>query len=322
MAIPLLVVYAAVGFLAAPAFISRTNVTSILFSAAVLLPAVVGMQLLLVLGRFDLSIGAIASLAGMVAGLSLERFHSMPLAVGFALCIGMVAGLLNGLVVSRFQINPLIATLAMMGIGRSLSLVINEGRIVAGSSSEIEWKQLGWITDARFAGIPVLILIAACIVCVSSLAATHAVILRRFYAVGDNPTAASHAGINVPWLVTLGFLLTGLGAAAVGTLQASRTLSASPLQFQTLAIEAITACLIGGGTLAGGRGSILGAALGLILVCATTNLVVILGISVHWKEFAIGLLLLLAVLGSPIVNRIGGLLFKQKNNLTKHETKN
>ena len=314
LAAPLLVIYAAIGAVLAPAFISPNNLISVLFSVAVLLPAVIGMQLLLVLGRFDLSVGATASLAGMVAALSLARYHSIPLAICLALSLGILVGLINGIMVSRLRVDPLIATLAMMGITSSLALVINDGRIVAGLPSGF-----GWIITARIAGIPYLILIALCLVCVAGLAAAHIVVFRRFYAVGANPEAASHAGINIKLLVTFGFILTGLGAAVVGTLQASRTLSASPLQFQSLAIEAIAACLIGGSALTGGRGGIVGAAIGLIVVCATNNLVVILGISVYWKECAIGLLLLSAVLGSPIVNRIRGLLSKHQNNHAAYE---
>ncbi len=315
LATPLLVIYAIVGITLAPAFVSTTNIISVLFSAAVLLPAVVGMQLLLVLGRFDLSVGATASLAGMVTGLLLARFHSISLAISAGVFIGVLVGLVNGVAVTRFRVDPLIATLATMGITRSLALVINNGRIVAGLPSGY-----AWIAETRIAGTPVLILISAGLVCLTSLAATHAVALRRFYALGNNPEAAAHAGINVGLLVTFGFALCGLGAAIVGALQASRTLSAAPLEFQTLAVEAIAACLIGGSALTGGRGGILGAATGLIVVCATNNLVVILGISVFWKECAVGLLLLCAVLGGPAANQIKGLLSNHKSNHKINET--
>lgn len=295
LAIPVFAIYALAGLYFEPRFLSAANLTSILFSATILLPAVIGMQLLLILGKFDLSTGATASLAAMVSGMFLLGHpSSQTLAVGLGLSVGATMGLAIGTVVSRVGIDPLIATLAAMGMARSLSLVINDGRIVAGLPDSF-----GWVVAATLGGVPVLILLGGAGTGIMALLTSHLVVFRRFYAAGANPVAAAHAGLNVKVLVALGYVLAGIGAAGTGLLQQSRTLSASPLGFDTLAIEAITAAMIGGATLSGGRGGIWGAAAGMVVVTATTNLVTMLGISVYWKDFAVGALLVFAVTIGP-----------------------
>jgi ribose/xylose/arabinose/galactoside ABC-type transport system permease subunit len=296
---PILIVYLILGGMFVPHFLGTTNITSILFSVAALLPAVLGMQLLLVLGRFDLSIGGTASLSGMLAGLILMRYGSVSLAICLGLMVGATVGGIAGYVISHFRVDPLIATLALLGVVRSLALVANDGRIVAGLPD-----RFGWIADARVATIPVLIVLSIFLVVGAAAATRHLVIFRRFYAAGNNPAAAAHAGLNVPGLLILGYVLAGVGAALTGLIQASRTLSSSPLLFDSLAIEAITACIIGGGSLSGGRGGMFGAAVGLLVVSATDNLVIMLGISVYWQSLAVGVLLLIAVLGSPMAEEV------------------
>ena len=295
LAVPILLLYIAAGAFLVREFLSANNITSIFFSAAILLPAVAGTQLLLVLGRFDLSVGATASLSGMFAGLCLTLSGSLIVAICSGLIMGILIGWISGSLVSRLHIDPLVATLAVMGMVRSLALVINGGQIVAGLPSS-----LGWITEARLFDIPFLILFVILFTFIATVITKHAVLFRRFYAAGNNVIAASHAGVNVTRLVTLGYILAGLGAALTGLLQISRTRSASPLIFDTLALEAIAACMIGGSSLSGGRGSILGAAIGLLVLIATRNLVVMLGITVFWKDFTTGILLLLAVVGRPV----------------------
>jgi len=115
---------------------------------------------------------------------------------------------------------------------------------------------------------------------------------RRLYAVGARPNAANHAGIHVDKTIVAGYVAIALGSAATGLIQTSRTLSASPLIFDTLGLEMIAACIIGGSTLKGGQGTMIGATLGLLVVTSTRNLVVLLDISVFWKDGSLGLLLL------------------------------
>jgi ribose/xylose/arabinose/galactoside ABC-type transport system permease subunit len=293
-AVPLLLAYAVVGLALAPPFLSSINIISILYSAAVLVPAVLGMQVLLTLGRFDLSTGAIAALAGMVAGVCLLRSNSIVLAVFVGIMVGIVSGAIIGFLISYIKVDPLIATLAAMGIGRSLALVVNGGGVVPGLPS-----QFGWLAEASIKGLPVLIVVALAAILLAAFLNRNAVLFRRFYAAGSNPLAAAYSGINVKALVVLGYILAGICAAATGLIQSSRTLSAGPQIFDTLAIDAIAACIIGGSSLTGGRGGVLGASLGLVVITATDNMVIMLNIPVYWRGLVVGVLLLGVVALGP-----------------------
>jgi ribose transport system permease protein len=279
-------------------FVSVENLISIMFSCAITIPVVMGMQALLILGYFDLSVGAAASLITMIFGIAVLRFDSIAFGALLAICSAVGIGMINGLLVSMVMINPLISTLAMMGILRSLSLGINDGRIVSGLP-----LALSTMTNSRIAFLPAIVLIGFGLVVVLELCFRFAVRFRRFYAAGGNPVAANNAGIRVTSLVIAGYIGVTIGAATTGLIQASRTLSASPLLFDDLALEAIAACILGGGTLKGGQGTMVGALLGLIVVTSTRNMVVLLDVPVYWKDLAIGLLLLVLTSFDFIMSR-------------------
>jgi len=283
----ILVFYFSCGFSYLPSFLHTENLISILFSCAITLPVAMGMQALLILGFFDLSVGAIASFIGMVFGLSLLASGSFVLAIVVALFCALVIGIANGLFVTKLSINPLISTLAMTGILRSLSLSVNDGRIVSSLP-----QALSGIVSVRLADIPVLILLGFLLVVALEFCFRYVVPFRRLYAVGANPPAANHAGIHVASVVVAGYIAIAVGSAATGIIQTSRTLSGSPLIFDTLGLEMIAACIIGGSTLRGGQGTMIGAALGSLVVTSTRDFVVLLDVSVFWKDGALGLLLL------------------------------
>ena len=295
-AVPILLLYIGLGIFIVPPFLSAGNLISIFYSATVLVPAALGMQLLLTLGRFDLSTGATAALAGMVAAIELLSSNSVLVAVILSIAVGVASGALAGYLVAYVKIDPLIATLATMGIGRSLSLISNGGGVIAGLP-----PSFGILATARILGLPVLTLLACAAIILAIFLTRHAVLFRRLYAAGSNSAAATHSGINVKALTATGYILAGVGAALTGLIQSTRTLSASPQIFESLAIDTIAACIIGGSSLAGGRGSMLGAALGLIAVSSTDNIVIMLDIPVYWRSLAVGILLLSAVIWSPSI---------------------
>jgi ribose transport system permease protein len=283
----ILALYVFCGFLYVPSFLKTENLISILFSCAITLPVVMGMQALLILGFFDLSVGAIASFIGMAFALSLSDYDSFVFATMIAFFCALAIGIANGLFVTKLSINPLISTLAMTGIWRSLSLTMNGGRIVSSLP-----QALSAIVSLRVANIPVLVPLGIFLVFALELCFRYVVPFRRLYAVGAKPTAANHAGIHVDNTIVAAYVAIAVGSAATGVIQASRTLSASPLIFDTLGLEMIAACIIGGSTLKGGQGTMIGAALGSLVVTSTRDLVVLLDVSVFWKDGELGLLLL------------------------------
>jgi ribose transport system permease protein len=294
LALGILAIYAAIGLAFVGPFLTVSNITGILFATAVVIPVTLGMQSLLIVGRFDLSVGSTATLVGMIAGLTIASTGSVVTGFVAGIIVALGIGTANSLLILAVRVDPLIATLGMMGILRSLSLAVVDGQVVS-----LPGVGLSALTSATWGSLPILVVGATALVVVSELAFRWCVPFRRFYAVGDNSVEADHSGISVGRTVVLAYSFAAVGAALTGLIQMSRTQSASPTTFQQLAIESIAACLIGGASLRGGRGTMLGAALGLLVVVATNNLVLMLEVPVYWKDFAIGLLLIAAV-GFPL----------------------
>lgn len=277
-----------------PAFLSAPNLSSILHSTALIMPAVLSTQALLLLGRFDLSLGAIAALAGVVVAM-LSQEHPLAVALAGGAAVGIIVGGANGLAIARYRVDPLIATLATMGMARSIASVVSDGRVVTSASSGL--AALGGATVSFLSPVVVL---AFCLLLVAEWAFRAMRFFRRFYVIGGNLTAATHSGIRVVATTVLAYCLASFGAVLTAVLQVARTSSASSNSFPSLALETIAACLVGGATLTGGRGTMTGSALGALVVVASRNVVLMLGVSVFWQDFAIGALLLFAAGGSTM----------------------
>lgn len=310
----ILLIYWIFGYLYEPDFISVQNINTILYSSSVLLPACLGMQVLIILGKFDLSVGAVASLSGMVSGFILASGENLFVAIISGVFVATVTGLLNGFLVAYLSIDSLIATLAMTGIARSISLAVNDGQVVTGFADTI-FDLNSW----SIAGLSVFVVVSGAIIVISEFIFRHAVFFRRFYATGGNPLATTLSGVRVPLMLTAGYCLASIGASITGILQISRTMSASPTIFNDLALDTLAACIIGGSSLTGGKGTMLGAALGLIVVGATRNLVTLAEIAVYWKEFAVGMLILLAIFVDLLQSRLR--LAWRNNLISKHQEK-
>jgi len=270
-------------------FLRFGNLVAIATSCLVLLPAAIGMQALLVAGRFDLSLGALSALIGVITALGLSWGFSWYFAAIVALLCGLLISTFTALMVSVFRFDVLIATLAMMWIARSLALVLADGKTIGPLFDEV-----GEIAAARVLGIDVSLLVAVGFALLVAFMLRFQLHCRRLYAVGSNESAARSAGINVVAELILAFGIATAGAAVTGLIQLVRSESASPLVFQELSLECIAACVLGGAALRGGRGSVLGACLGLLVVVALRNFVLALEVHVYWRYLAIGVLLLIA----------------------------
>jgi ribose transport system permease protein len=275
-----------------PTFFASGNVFSVGHDFGILLPAVIGMQVLLLLGRFDLSIGAQASLAGMVFASLLLDFR---LGIALALLGGMLTlalfGFLNGILVGILRLESLIVTLATMGFASSLALNVNGGAILTGVRNLLG----GYGSDA-FWGAPQTFATSVFLTVLLAFGMKYIRPLYYIRCVGSNAIAAANSGIRTGYVFILAFAIASCGAALTGLFHTVRIGSASPLVFSTLPLEAIAACVIGGASLSGGRGSIFGAAAGLAVILATQNLVALAEISVYWKHLAVGAMLLSAAI--------------------------
>jgi ribose transport system permease protein len=219
-----------------------------------------GMALVVATRGIDLSVGSVMALSAAVLPLYLG--YGPGPAIVMALVVGGLVGLVNGTAVAFFGVQPIIATLALLVAGRALALVLADGRLV-----EIFDPTLGWIGNGSAAGIPVTLLITAALAVVVAVLVRRAAFGRRVVAIGGNRTAATMAGLPVRRTLLAVYVLSGLLAAVAGVVNTAR-LGASDPSFVGLLIElsAITAVVIGGTPLAGGRVRVLGTLMGALLM--------------------------------------------------------
>jgi len=274
-----------------PYFLSWTNFVAISRGFAMEGLVVVGMSILLVSGAFDLSVGSVMALAGIVAAwLMVKTGTGQVVAVLCGIGVGGLAGLINGLVVSKIKVNPLIATLGMMSVARGICLGFTEGRPVINVPLEFAWYGQG-----SLAGFPVPFLIMILLVVIADLALRRSRPLRQLYYVGGNQAAARLSGINVDRVVMLGFVASGSFAALAGILSMARLQSGVPTAFVGVELRIIAACVIGGMSLSGGEGSVTGALLGLVFMALVSNAMTLFGVSIYWEGVITGTILIVAV---------------------------
>lgn len=249
-----------------------------------------GMMLLMIGGMFDLSVGAMASLSGVIAGwLMKQAGWPVPLAVFAALLIAAAGGALNGVLVARLRVNALITTLGTMGIFQGIALIIGGPGINYLPNSFARFGQSTlWDLQA-----PVWLL--AGLALVAHVLLTHTRWFRQFYYIGSNPKAAQLSGIPVQRLQIAAFALMGLIAGTAGVVYASRVASANSTVGVGKELQAIAAVILGGASLAGGKGTIWGAMLGVFFIALVKNAVIISRVAPEWQEIVLGAVLVLAV---------------------------
>jgi ribose transport system permease protein len=277
--------------LSTPTFLTSTNLNALGIGMATDAIIAVAMTVLLVSGGFDLSVGSMLAFAGVIVALLLNQGTPIGLAILITLGIGAGIGFINGFLVARIKVNPLITTLGMMTILSSATLVVSGGSAQTGLPREFFFLGQGYILE-----IPVAIWIVAILVLGGDFLLRRARWLRLVYYVGNNREAAALTGIKVSRVLILTFMLTAIAAAFAGIIATSRLSSAFPLAGRGTELRVIAACVIGGCSLSGGEGSILGAFLGVVLMALINNALVLLNVSVYWQGIVSGLVLLAAVI--------------------------
>jgi ribose transport system permease protein len=271
-------------------FPTRFNISAVLLNAAQNGILVTGMMLLMVAGFFDLSIGSTLALAGVWAGVAVG-WWGWPAETGLlvGLAVGAAAGLVNGLIVTRLGINALIATLATMSIYRGLTYVTaGTGVTPIGNA----FKAYG---QTVFLGVQAPFWVMLAVVALGGWAVARTRYFRQFYFVGGNPKAAKLSGIRVERLTLVGFVVMGTLAGLAGVLGASRMNSAVVSAGINVELAVITATVLGGASLKGGEGTVLGGVLGVLFIALVQNAMIINGVGVFWQNIVVGLVLLLAV---------------------------
>lgn len=283
-----------------PHFLTRANITTTAIGLAADGIIAVGMTVALVLGGFDLSVGSVMALSGVVAGSLYLGGMNIWLAAIVALAVGMSCGLINGYFIGHVGLNPFITTLGMMSIARGSSYVLTKGSPLSLAGISKGFKFLG---GGRILGFPVMVLIYLVIVIIMDFALRRSAAMRHVFYVGSNEKAAALSGIDVSKVKTGVFFLTGTLAAITGILTLSRFTVAAPNAGMSAEMRAIAASVIGGASLRGGEGTVLGSVLGVVLLALVNNALVLLNVSVYWQDLITGIILISAVLLDFLTHR-------------------
>lgn len=266
------------------------NLSQIFLNLSIDTIVAVGMMLLMISGAFDLSVGSVVAFSGCLAAYLMFFLQvPVPVALPAGLLASLLIGFINGYLIAYQGINPMIQTLAMMGIVRGLALVVSG----AGIQGLPYWFNA--ISQSRLMGIQMPIWYMLLIVAVISYLATNTTFFKRFYFIGGNEKAAELSGIYVKKMKLFSFMFISVLAGFAGILLASRLGAALPTSGRGLELRVITAVILGGASLQGGTGKIQGALLGTLLMAFISNIMVIARISGYWQEIILGIILILAV---------------------------
>ncbi len=273
-----------------PFFTRMSNIRGLMIGTTMDGIIAAGMVLVLASGELDLSVGSTLAFSGVVAGLSMRAGIPVHFSIILALLAAAAVGLFNGLCVSKLKFDSFITTLATMIMVRGLLLVVSNGRAVLGLPRT--YTRLG---QESFLGFqyPVYMFIAIAII--AAIIFRRMRIFRLAYFVGSNEEAARMSGINVPVVKTLSFVVVAVLAGVSGVLMAARMGMASVTIGQTTNLNVLAACVIGGSSFRGGRGTVVGAALGAFLLQAVMNALNIAGVGIYWQQMITGGVLLGAI---------------------------
>lgn len=287
--------------LASNNFLTVDNTMNVLRQISINLCLSLGMTLVILSGGIDLSVGSVLALAGAVAagllknGLALPRFNllvqfTVPGAIVAGIGVGSVLGWFNGLAVTRFKLPPFVATLGMLSIARGLTMLWTGGFPVTGLGNDF-----GRLGTGHALGIPMPVWISAALVALFIVVTRRTRFGRHLYAVGGNERAATLSGLAVPRIKIMVYTLGGGMAAVAGLLVTARLDSATPNAGLGYELDSIAAVVIGGTSLSGGRGSILGTVLGCLIIGVLNNGLFLLDVSPFWQQVVKGFVILAAV---------------------------
>jgi len=282
-------------------FLTFANQRNILLQISVNLCLSIGMTLIILTGGIDLSVGAMLGLAGAVAagllknGLVLKAFGIVLQFTPFGamvagILVGLALGWFNGFAITRFKLPPFVATLGMLSIARGLTMLWTGGFPVTDLGAKF-----GFIGAGVFLGVPMAVWISAALVAMFYFISRRTVLGRYIYAVGGSEKATAFSGINVNRVKIWVYMLGGALAAVAGLIVTARLDAADPKAGLGYELDSIAAVVIGGTSLSGGRGSILGTVLGCLIIGVLNNGLFLLDVSPFWQQVVKGFVILAAV---------------------------
>ncbi|MCC8166912.1 MAG: L-arabinose ABC transporter permease AraH [Planctomycetes bacterium] len=295
--IVILVILAIACSIFVPGFASRFNMKSLALAVSMTGMVACTMMLVLASGNFDMSCGAVIACSGVVAAVVINKTSaslggaSVAVGIGMALVVGLIVGLINGMTIAYAKINALITTLATMQITRGMGYIIGDGRAVG-----IVQERFFALGTGSWLGIPIPVYITAACFVVFGIILEKTAFGRNTLAIGGNEEAANLSGIRVSKHKLLLFVIHGIMAGFAGVVLASRMTSGQPMTSQGFELDVISACVLGGISMAGGIASIWFALAGVLIMGIVQNSMNLMNVPTFYQYVARGVILLLAVI--------------------------
>jgi ribose transport system permease protein len=293
-----LVVLSIVLWALTPHFLTVPNLLNVAQQTSINAIVAVGMTYVIVSGGIDLSVGSIVALSGVALGLALQEGHSTAAAILTGLMVGVACGLLNGTLVSWGGLPPFIVTLGMMSVARGAALLVTEGRPVSGFEGGFRSLATGQVGF-----IPAPVVATAVVYAAAHLLLARTTFGRYVYAIGGNEEATRLSGVPVRLHKTLIYAVSGLMSAIAAVILTARLNSAQPIAGMMYELDAIAATVIGGTSLMGGEGTLLGTLVGALIMGVLRNGLNLLGVSSFLQQIVIGGVIVGAVLVDTVLKK-------------------
>lgn len=274
------------------AFLTVDNFFNIARQVSMMGITAVGMTFVMLIGGFDLSVGSMQALAGVIVASMMVTF-SLPVPVSIIITVLVAGGVgaVNGLIVTRLNVNAFIATLSMTQILRGIAFVLTGAFPITNLPPAFTVMGQGYVGDV----VPIPVIIMAVVFVFGLFILNKTYIGRHFYSVGGNAEAARLSGINVKMVKMIAFILCGMLASIAGLILAGRLNSGQPNAGQSFEFDVITACVLGGISLEGGQGRLLGTLLGVLIMGVLANGMIIMSIGKYYQWIIKGVVLIAAV---------------------------
>lgn len=272
------------------AFFTVSNLMNVARQVSITAIIAAGMTIVILIAGIDLSVGSILAFAGAVTAGALSASVPLPLALLLALAVGLAFGVVNGFFITRWGVPAFIATLAIMVIGRGMTLVFTKGYpLVVNNDS------FGFIGEGRILGIPLPIMLMILVYLLMYLILKYTSLGRYIYAIGGNEEASRLSGISVNAIKVVVYGISGLLSSLSSIIYTSRLMSAQPTAGTGIELDAIAAVIIGGTSLSGGRGGIIGTLAGALIMGVLDNVLNLMNVSPFYQSIVKGLVILAAV---------------------------
>ncbi len=291
---------AVAGFFAlnSPVFLTRFNLLNILLQSSIQGIVAIGMTFVILTAGIDLSVGSVVALSGVIMALLLHAGVPVWAVLLLNFAFGVLVGVFHAFSITRIGMAPFIVTLATMAMARGLTMVLSDGKTIFDFPPEFEFFGAGQIGP-----IAVAVIIFLLYALLAELLLRGTVLGRNIYAVGSNPRAAALSGIRTERVLYFVYIVSGFSCALAGLVLTGRLGAAMPTAAMGYELDAIAAVIIGGASLMGGKGTILGTVIGVLLIGVINNGMNLMNVPPFWQSFLKGAVIYLAVMIDSLKNR-------------------